>query len=89
MPVVLGLVYVRLRDTVAMWENHQVLAYGYKILSPEALRINTYDPNYPGQDRITIEATRMIAGSRWTTIPPKKTTAYADRVVNSEVSLAT
>jgi hypothetical protein len=77
MPVVLGLVYVRLRETVAMWENHQVLAYAYEDLSPEAVRIKIYDPNYPGQDRITIEAARVTAGSRWTpTVPPRRTTAY-------------
>lgn len=56
--VILGIVYVSLVDTLAIWLNHQVLAYGYAEKSPKTLNINIYDPNFPGRDDVIIEIKR-------------------------------
>lgn len=53
-PVVLGIVYVHISKTIAIWMNHQVVAYKYENDS-EKSTIFLYDPNYPGRDDIVIE----------------------------------
>jgi hypothetical protein len=53
---VLGLVYVDLRESLAVWDNHQVLAYGSTEQSNGAIHIHVYDPNFPRRDDIYLEA---------------------------------
>lgn len=50
--VPLGLVYVK-QGAGMLWENHQVLAYGYE-RDDAGARISIYDPNYPGDDGVVI-----------------------------------
>jgi len=57
--VVLGLVRLQTLDSAAIWKNHQVLAYGYKRNSNGDVTINIYDPNYPDDDDIYIEAAKV------------------------------
>jgi hypothetical protein len=42
-----------------LWENHQVLAYGYRETLPSQIEISIYDPNYPENDQVYIRADRM------------------------------
>ncbi len=49
----LAMIRVKDRDPFKMGQNHQVLAYGYS-LNNNNLVINVYDPNYPGNDNVTI-----------------------------------
>ena len=52
-PAPLGLVQVRSPDPRQVVRNHQVLAYGYELRGDEvALRV--YDPNWPGDDGLTL-----------------------------------
>jgi hypothetical protein len=53
----LGLIYVTWRESLRVWDNHQVLAYGYTRQPDGAIHLHLYDPNYPRDDRITIRAT--------------------------------
>jgi hypothetical protein len=53
-PVVLGIVYVHISKTIAIWMNHQVIAYRYEN-NLENSTIFLYDPNFPGRDDIVIE----------------------------------
>jgi hypothetical protein len=62
--VVLGLVYVSARETLILWENHQVLAYGYRQTSPDSFEIAIYDPNFPRNDSAMIVAERVIVGKQ-------------------------
>lgn len=52
-PSPLGLVTVKSINPGQIFDNHQVLAYGYN-LDGANLKIYVYDPNYPGNDNITI-----------------------------------
>ena len=62
-PVLLGLVYVSWRDTLALWQNHQVMAYGYTKVSDTVFHIHIYDPNFPEQDQMVIRAEKVaVAG---------------------------
>jgi hypothetical protein len=49
----IGLVRVVSLDPQLLGHNHQVVAYGYD-LSGSALSIRIYDPNWPGDDTISI-----------------------------------
>jgi hypothetical protein len=60
-PVILGLVYVS-GGSGKVWENHQVLAYGYSRGNNGAATIRIYDPNYPGNDGVEIRAAREVVG---------------------------
>ena len=53
---VVGLIYHNFHETLAVWDNHQVLAYGYQELEDGTIRILLYDPNFPKEDDIYIEA---------------------------------
>lgn len=71
--VVLGLVYVKL-GTGLLWENHQVLAYGYD-RDDSGARIRIYDPNHPGDDGVVIAIRECEPESRAVTcelIPTKR-----------------
>lgn len=50
--VILGLVLVKVGGG-ALWENHQVLAYGYDRTDDE-VRIHLYDSNFPGDDGVAL-----------------------------------
>lgn len=58
--VILGLVYVSIVDTLAIWLNHQVLAYSYS-QDPKAINIKIYDPNLPCRNDVIIEVKRESA----------------------------
>lgn len=53
---VLGLVYNDIRESLRVWDNHQVLAYGYTEYDDGSIRIHLYDPNYPKHDDIYVLA---------------------------------
>jgi hypothetical protein len=78
-PVVLGLVFATIRgggilsrlspdQGKKLWDNHQVLAYGYSRGPDESATIKVYDPNYPGNsetnDEIVIHCERMQVATR-------------------------
>lgn len=52
-PCALGLVRVRSADPFDLKENHQVLAYGYR-LEGSSLGLHLYDPNRPGSDDVRL-----------------------------------
>jgi hypothetical protein len=45
-----------------IFNNHQVLAYGYHQESAGAITIHIYDPNLPAQDEVDIHAESMVVG---------------------------
>lgn len=45
-----------------VWQNHQVLAYGYFKNEDASVDIRVYDPNVPGGDDVTIRVTREHIG---------------------------
>lgn len=49
-PTVLGIVYVGVPQSFAVWENHQVLAYRAEQPAPGITDLYIYDPNHPGDD---------------------------------------
>ncbi len=52
-PTPIGLVYVGTRDTLQIWQNHQVLACDYEV-QEQVLSILIYDPNYPRRNDVFI-----------------------------------
>jgi hypothetical protein len=73
--VVLGLVYVSGSHTLEIWNNHQVLAYGYSEVSASTVDINIYDPNYPQRDDVIIQVERVPVGTTFVPgVPPRKKT---------------
>jgi hypothetical protein len=74
-PVVLGIVYVSGSNSTAIWNNHQVLAYGYSEVSATTIDINICDPNYPQRDDVTIRVERVPVGTTFVPgVPPRKRT---------------
>lgn len=53
-PVILGIVYTSITETIAVWQNHQVLAFNY-LEGENNVVINIYDPNLPAKDNVTLE----------------------------------
>ncbi len=53
----IGLVYSG-RDE-PLWENHQVLAYGYSE-TPQGFDIRVYDPNYPLNEQVVVRCERVL-----------------------------
>ncbi|NDJ54805.1 MAG: hypothetical protein GYB68_17180 [Chloroflexi bacterium] len=51
----LGLIYRDIRETLKVWDCHQVLAHGYSELEDGIIRVHVYDPNYAEKDDIHIE----------------------------------
>ncbi len=73
--VVLGLVYVSGSGSLAIWTNHQVLAFGYSEVSSTTININIYDPNYPQKEDIIIRVERIPVGTTLVPgVPPRKRT---------------
>jgi len=62
--VILGLVYVSIVDTLAIWLNHQVLAYDYSENS-RSINIKIYDPNLPCRDDVFIEVKTGSTGLQY------------------------
>jgi hypothetical protein len=58
---VLGLIYHDFEETLAVWDNHQVLAYGYSVLADKRIHIQLYDPNFPKRDDVYLEVTPIPA----------------------------
>ena len=58
-PVPIGLVYVSARDTLRIWENHQVLATHYVMTGESSFRLYLYDPNHPLDDKNYLECERV------------------------------
>lgn len=59
-PVVLGLVYVSGWSSLAVWKNHQVLAYRIEQPNPDVTRLFIYDPNFPTKDDVYIRLEREV-----------------------------
>jgi hypothetical protein len=73
--VVLGLVYVSGSESMAIWNNHQVLAYGYSEISATTIDVKICDPNYPQRDDIVIRLERVPVGTTFVPgVPPRKRT---------------
>ena len=68
-PVPIGLVYVRAQDTLEIWRNHQVLAYGYHERPDGLLEVQIYDPNHPQRDDVVVRCERVVVGSA---VPPEQ-----------------
>lgn len=68
-PTVIGLVYVSSRESLHVWENHQVVVYdaGETAGAGTSYTLNVYDPNFPRRDDITISCDRVRVG-RWRVI---------------------
>jgi len=67
-PVVLGLVYHSFDQTLALWYNHQVLAYRVGERSSDRVVLRVYDPNYPDNDEVVIsvwsaDGSALVEGS--------------------------
>lgn len=58
-PLPIGLVYVSARETKEIWQNHQVLAYGYREPDAETIELLIYDPNYPLRDDVLVRSRRV------------------------------
>jgi hypothetical protein len=59
----IGLVYSGRGEP--LWENHQVLAYGYAE-TPQGFDLHVYDPNYPLNDQVVVRCERaplQVAGA--------------------------
>jgi hypothetical protein len=76
-PVMLGLVLVDARQSRAVWNNHQVLAYGIEQVDGELPLFRIYDPNYPDRDDVVL---RWVDGDdpRWERFAPA--TGRASRI---------
>lgn len=63
-PVLLALIYDRANNPAELihriWNNHQVLAFRYTQGPDKSVAIHVYDPNYPGNDHVTIEAEQIF-----------------------------
>lgn len=55
-PTPIGMVYVSTKDTMQIWQNHQILACKYEELDEGRIRILVYDPNYPRRNDIFVES---------------------------------
>lgn len=60
-PVVIGLVYINSRESLQVWENHQVVAYsiGEPAEPRTSFALRVYDPNLPQRDDVTISCERV------------------------------
>ncbi len=55
-PTPIGMVYVSTKDTMQIWQNHQILACSYEDLGEGRIRILVYDPNYPRRNDVFVES---------------------------------
>ena len=62
-PVPIGLVYVSTRDTLKIWENHQVLATHYQMVAEDRFKLFIYDPNHPLDDNSYVACERVTISS--------------------------
>lgn len=62
--IVLGLLYNSVRQTLAVWENHQVLAYYAEPVGKGKVIIPIYDPNRPGDDSGYLLCHRQSIGKK-------------------------
>jgi hypothetical protein len=60
-PTPIGMVYVSTRDTMQIWQNHQVLATSYTMEGGQ-IRIQIYDPNYPRRNDVLVVSESDGAG---------------------------
>jgi len=62
--VVLTLIYKYAKNNKELfnviWDNHQVLAYGYTPRSDGAVDIHIYDSNFPSDDNVIVQAKRVF-----------------------------
>jgi hypothetical protein len=65
-PAMVGLIRSASANPFRLTQNHQVLAYGYRV-EPPTLTLRLYDPNWPDRDdveaRLTVTADRVDAES--------------------------
>jgi hypothetical protein len=73
---VIGLVYHDIRETLRVWDNHQVLAHGFSHLPDGSYHIHVYDPNYPKHDDVYIEARPITLKQGGSDVPGLACTQY-------------
>jgi hypothetical protein len=60
-PLALGIIYIHISQTRAIWSNHQVIATRFQDLG-NYYRIRIYDPNHPGSNNEVIDAEKTTNG---------------------------
>jgi hypothetical protein len=64
--VILALIYERAASLMELpkviFNNHQVLAYGYQVSDNGGIRLQVYDPNLPGRDDVVISGVPVELG---------------------------
>jgi hypothetical protein len=73
---VIGLVYHDIRETLRVWDNHQVLAHGCSHLPDGSYHIHVYDPNYPRHDDVYIEARPIVVERHGGEVPGLECAQY-------------
>jgi hypothetical protein len=62
--VILALVYEKAHDLKQLarviFNNHQVLAYGYRETAEDSFEIKVYDPNFPRRDDVVLRMQRVM-----------------------------
>jgi hypothetical protein len=61
-PAPLGQIKVSATSTLKIWDNHQVLAWGYET-SGTSITLLIYDPNFPGNDKVELRCARVKVGT--------------------------
>lgn len=59
----LGLVKAYSYDPRAIGQNHQVLAHGYDLAADGTVTLSVYDPNFPGDDGVTLSLNLNAVGA--------------------------
>lgn len=63
-PAPLGIVKVHSWDPRQVGRNHQVLATSYETADDGSVELQIYDPNYPGDDTVSLQWNPTVSGSR-------------------------
>ena len=76
-PSSIGLIQVKSLNPFDLGQNHQVLVYGYE-LSGSNVTLHVYDPNYPGNDNVTLSLNIQFTNTPIKVLrnPPGRKTIY-------------
>ncbi|MCP4415022.1 MAG: hypothetical protein GY805_00265 [Chloroflexi bacterium] len=55
-PTPIGMVYISTKDTLQIWQNHQVLACSYVEGKNGRIRMLIYDPNFPRRNDVFVDS---------------------------------
>jgi hypothetical protein len=73
--VILALIYERARSLKELsrriFNNHQVLAWGYQEDTSGAITIHIYDPNLPGRDDVVIRSEQVMLSDELSPVDPQ------------------